>query len=229
MRIVCISGLDGCGKTTQARLLVQRLNECGMTAEYRWLRWEPSVLPIIGTARRLLNCNNRAATGATEVRISKENREHAGWRRMKRCLLASATLRRLWLLYATNDYRRAYRKVSAGWKSQFVVLDRYVFDFIADQSINLDVEIDRFLAVLPRSFLADVPMPELAVIIDVPAEVGYARKRDGTSLEYLKERESLYARFTAAGQVLHVDGTQSQEAIHQDIFAWIGQQCGIST
>lgn len=227
MIFIYVSGIDGCGKTTQAQLLVKRLNECGRSAEYCWLRWEPT-LPIIRVARRFLNRNRHVVAKTSESQAGTENLQHARWRRMKRRLLSFSLFRQLWLAHATRDYGMAYRKASAAWKSEFVVLDRYVFDFIVDQALNLDVSPARFSAALPDWFRTQVPMSHIAVIIDIPAEVGYARKRDGTSLAYLNERERLYAEFSAAGQVLHVDGTRPQEAIHQDIFTWIDRQYGIS-
>ena len=62
--------------------------------------------------------------------------------------------------------------------------------------------------------------PDYSIFINIPAEVGYKRKMDGTSLEYLKQREALYNDFEG-DTVFHVDGQQNVEKIHMDIRQWI--------
>jgi len=39
MRIICISGVDSSGKSTQASLLYMLLNRFGFKVGYLWLRW----------------------------------------------------------------------------------------------------------------------------------------------------------------------------------------------
>jgi len=223
MKIVYVSGIDGCGKTTQARMLVERFNRGGTKAEYRWLRWEPSLRSVTGWLKRLgASAPRGERQGSTQAR---EDSGHTKWRRVKSRLMSVGLVRWLWLTYAARDYRRAYRRASRGWRADIVVLDRYTFDFVVDQALNCGVATDRLLGLLPRSFLSEIRRPDFGVIIDLPAQVGYARKQDGTALRYLQEREAPYKAFALAGRVLHVDGTRSPDVIHEEIFEWLSQQC----
>lgn len=219
MKIIYISGIDGCGKTTQAQRLAERLKASGKTAEYQWLRWEPSVLPLIRKVRGDLARKKNAARGAGD-RVADENSAHTNWKGLKRRLLSSKLFQMLWLFYATRDYYSAYRKARSTWKSDYIILDRYLFDFIVDQAINLGREPWAFRREIEKTSLRHAQKPDLTVIINIPAELGYTRKRDGTALEYLKEREAIYKNFGTADNVLHVDGTQTPEAIHEIIYAW---------
>ena len=136
-------------------------------------------------------------------------------------MLSSKLFQKLWLFYATRDYYSAYRKARSTWKSDYIILDRYIYDFIVDHALNLGREPEAFQQEIKNTALRHAQKPDLTVIIDIPAELGYARKSDGTALEYLKEREAVYKNFGAADNVLHVDGTQTPEAIHEIIYAWL--------
>lgn len=221
MTIIYISGIDGCGKTTQAQRLAARLNDAGKIAEYQWLRWEPSILPLIRKIRGGLSGKKASGSPAAGHRVADENSAHSNWKSLKRRLLSSKLFQKLWLFYATRDYYNAYRKARSTWKSDYIILDRYLFDFIVDQALNLGRDAGIFQQEIENTVLRHAQKPDITVIIDIPAELGYMRKRDGTALEYLKERETIYKNFGAAHNVLHVDGTQTPEAIHEIIYTWL--------
>lgn len=51
-RLICISGPDGTGKTTQVNLLINKFREKGIEYEYKWLRFHHFFsLPVLGIAR----------------------------------------------------------------------------------------------------------------------------------------------------------------------------------
>ena len=226
MYIIYLSGIDGCGKTTQAQLLVDRLKQSGLSAEYRWLRWEPSIVPLINRIKRLTG--KPVSTGSSRDHVvNTENIHHGKWSKLKKRLFSSALFRKLWISYATRDYFRNYRKASQKWGgSKYVILDRYLLDFTIDQSLNLSISPDKFQKLIAESALADMMVPDLSVFVDLPAEVGYKRKLDGTPLKYLEERENIYRNIAVEGPVLHVDGTQSAEDIHNQITEWVFRNIG---
>lgn len=64
---ITFEGVEGCGKTTQIKLLAERLNECGFTAT---LTREPGGCPIADQIRTiLLDAENRAMTPMTELML----------------------------------------------------------------------------------------------------------------------------------------------------------------
>ena len=93
MVIIYISGIDGCGKTTQARLLVDNLRNSGVDAEYIWLRWDPSFRKVFVFLKSLVGKNKRKDS------ISKNRKEqiqHNRWTILKKILLSNKIFRWIW-------------------------------------------------------------------------------------------------------------------------------------
>lgn len=225
MHIIYISGIDGCGKTTQARLLVNWFHKNNFSAEYQWLRWEPSVRYLIDRVHRAINI--RVPSEGEDIRrVDIEEYQNQRWTSFKRSLLTFKLIQKVWLGYATRDYFRSYQKAHSGWTSEYVVLDRYLLDFVIDQSINLGVSPDSLSRSIKSSVLKNMQLPQFSILIDLPAKLGYQRKLDGTSMNYLQKRQSLYESIDADGNVLHIDGTQSIDAIHQHIIDWLSERIG---
>ena len=65
--------------------------------------------------------------------------------------------------------------------------------------------LDRLLKLLPR--------PALTVLIDVPAEVAFARKDDVRHVDYLRERRARYLRLRARPEIRPFDGEAPPEAL----------------
>lgn len=221
MKIIYISGIDGCGKTTQSKRLVSWINGLGQVTEYQWLRWQPSVRILIKEIRKFIQSwiIERSVGPQTNLEIEESGQKE--WNRMKKWILSTSLVRWMWLEYATRDYFRAYRKASKDWQFDYVVLDRYIFDFIVDQSINFGQSVPAICAAIQKTPICEMRQPDLLVYIDIPSELGYKRKLDGTPLSYLKDRESYYLDVPVSDNTLHVDGTQSEEQIHEQICAWV--------
>ena len=203
MFVICISGIDGCGKTTQAKLLVKFLQEKGFDVQYAWLRWEPSL-------RRPFSFF-RWALGKTKkkkylVKKDLEKIRHTEWKSFKARVLSYHFIRHLWWTYACADYYFTSRKNIRKLDSTIVVVDRYIIDFIIDQSLNMRVNNVDTKKLLNNIFLRKFKLPDFSVIIDLPASKGYARKLDGTTLEYLKDREKRYKDIQSSKNTQHVNG-----------------------
>ena len=216
MKIIYISGIDGCGKTTQAEHLVEILQKQGVSAEYQWLRWEPSIVNTLKLIKKLLGKNAKQ----TDTAAATNEKADSKWKNIKKQLMKSRLFRYTWLKYASNDYYRAYKKAIKHWKADIIVMDRYIFDFTVDQSINFKLSIDEMDAALARSKISKMHKPDQNIIINIPAEVGYKRKMDGTSVSYLQEREKLYSAMQG-DNVLHIDGTTNIEDIQKAIYDWV--------
>ena len=219
MKLIYISGIDGCGKTTQAQELVKYLRIQGVDAEYKWLRWEPSIGKIIRFIRK--RAVNTSKHNHKSERSSKESLAHQDWGGFKKRFLSNRLLRRAWLAYACTDYYLATKKYFRKVMADVLVVDRYVEDFIVDQACNLGAGVVEFRNLVSWSLLNRVPEPNFSIIIHLPSEEGYRRKNDGTPLEYLKEREKWYEQFPRSEDVLHVDGLKSVEAISGEIHDWV--------
>jgi len=222
VKLIYISGIDGCGKTTQAELLVSWLQSNGYSAEYQWLRWEPSIVPLIKSVKMRLGKGSKKNTGhSIEIRSADEDKTHRKWGNLKSRLFSSKLFQKLWLWYATKDYCKAYRKACQHWSADYVVMDRYILDFAIDQSLNYGVDTNHFIETLESTSVNLMKKPDLSILIDIPAEVGYQRKLDGTALEYLKARRNCYSQVSGSENTIHVDGTNSVDSIHEQIRSWV--------
>lgn len=222
MKLIYISGIDGCGKTTQAELLVSWLQANGYSAEYQWLRWEPSIVPLIKSVKTLLGKGSKKNTGnSIEIRSANEDKTHMRWGNIKSRLFSSKLFQRIWLWYATRDYYKAYQKACQHWSADYIVMDRYILDFAIDQSLNYNVDTNRFLETLESTAVNLMKKPDLSILIDIPAEVGYQRKLDGTALEHLKVRRECYSQVNDSGSIVHIDGTHSVDSMHDQIRSWV--------
>lgn len=216
MILIYISGIDGCGKTTQAKLLVEALNHKGLNAQYKWVRWEPlfrKLISIFRTAKVKQADNNRGNVGT-------ENVNYSNWLNFKRNLLAKPLIRILWLFYASLDYFIDYKKRFKNISTNVVIVDRYVNDFIIDQAVNLNLPPEMSGEIKKLLFLKTFRIPDYNIIIDLPAEVGYKRKSDGTPLSYLKARERYYEALEGPN-TLHLNGLLSIDTIASRIKIWV--------
>ncbi|VAW50095.1 Thymidylate kinase [hydrothermal vent metagenome] len=214
--IIYLSGIDGCGKTTQATHLVETLKKQGLSVEYQWLRWEPSIVNALKLIKKLLGKNAKQTSKAAATNEKADSK----WDNIKKQLMKSRLFRYFWLKYASNDYYRAYKKVYKSWQADIIIMDRYIFDFTVDQSINFNLNLDEMKQVFSNSKISKMHKPEHNIIINIPAEVGYKRKMDGTSVGYLQQREKLYNSMHGEN-VKHIDGTTSIEEIQTAINNWI--------
>lgn len=215
MKVIYISGIDGCGKTTQAKLLVDRLQQKGLNAKYLWLRWEPSFRNIITAFRTA----KKRHLSETQRLIDNENTEQKDWLKFKQHILANSFFRMLWLHYACGDYYFSYKKRLNKITADIVVVDRYINDFVIDQAINLDIAPDKLELIIDNFFLKKFHFSEYNIIIDLPAFEGYTRKSDGTSLSYLETREKYYQSLTG-NNVIHLDGLNTIDDLAFQISEW---------
>ncbi len=218
MFLIYISGIDGCGKTTQAKLLVDLLEENGFDAQYAWLRWEPSLKKVFSFSRLILEKSN------PKKYLSKEDREkvqHNEWVSLKTKILSFNIIRRLWWIYACADYYFTSRKPFRKLNSEVVVIDRYFLDFLIDQASNLGVKPADTQKLLNNLFLQRFKPPNLSIIIDLPASEGYKRKCDGTPLDYLKDREKHYREIPPSEHTLHVNGLNDIDVVANEISQWV--------
>ncbi|WP_229111382.1 dTMP kinase [Halapricum desulfuricans] len=198
--LVCFSGIDGSGKTTEAKSVVSELQENGVDATHVWARWRPFVsYPFMGVLYVML-----------------------GWRRKD--YHKSKLIQRLWGYFLLVDhivffFRYIYPSLRKG---EVVVIDRYILDQLVEMEYD-GLYWDRSAALI-ESWL---PTPDATFLMDVPAEVAEERKQDTEEMldrlrideepiEYLRTRRELFHRF-ASEDVTVIDTTRPIEQTHEKI------------
>ncbi len=217
MKLIYITGIDGCGKTTQSKLLVEYLNARLVKTQYQWLRWSPSIGRVISLFRGSHSKNLTAHVINDSDIKSGENKSFNRWSKFKKILFSIWLFRMLWLKYSTRDYYQSYKRASSEWSGDVIVLDRYYFDFIVDQSINFNESAEIFDRKVKSGILRNLKQPDIFILIDITPEVGWERKRDGTSMDHLKKLSIIYDSAKHNDSVYVIDGSYSEQIVHDEI------------
>lgn len=226
MILIYLSGIDGCGKTTQAKLLVDALNQNGVNAEYVWLRWEPSFQILSNAIRSIVAGSLSKNRQKSAMADGNQGTKHRRWLFFKRKILANCLIAKLWLLFASADYFFSYKKHFNKINADVAVLDRYVYDFIIDQAINCDLPPEQMNRIKQTCFLNKFRFPDYTIIIDLPALEGFSRKDDGTSQDYLEVRERFYKSINGQN-TLHLNGLEGIDFLHVRAKSWVFKKIGV--
>lgn len=209
--LIALCGIDGTGKSTQADLLRVRLQAGGQTVEVLWCRWDPFLArPAVVVLDRLTR--RRAVSASTQPGGDAQDGESR--RALKRRLLASPLIRRLWTGVLVLDYglQVAPKVLRARRSADVVIVDRYRHDVLIDLSAGGE------LAPTPAVLRWLLPDPDLIVVLDVGEEVAFARKPDSLDLSYLQERRRLYLQLSQDSTAVLVDASEPTLAVSEAVF-----------
>lgn len=205
---VALIGPDGAGKTTVSRALPDLL---GMPVHYVYMgvNLEASTV-MLPTTRLALELKRRRGARtdmvARSARGSSEGRKKSGPLKSAKSALRTVN----WI--AEEWYRQliARRYLRQGG---VVVFDRH---FLPDYYVHDVTGTDKnrpFSSRLHGYFLKRYPRPDLAILLDAPAEVLFARKPE-SSIEFLEERRKEYRHLHAfARESIIVDASEPLDVV----------------
>ena len=173
--IIFLSGIDGSGKTTLAKSLVEALKNKGIEVNYVWYRWTAFFsYPLLALCRAL------GYTKRQRYLVVREYHRN----------VAIATL---WAILYPLDYVlcslakiRIMRKANS-----VIVFDRFIPDMIADVIFQTRINIlKRFVGKIIISHLKRENF--LGIILDVNEEVAISRKDDIPHRNYVGFKRPIY-------------------------------------
>jgi thymidylate kinase len=191
--IVAIEGVDGSGKTTQARLLVNRLIDNGYDAIY--IR---PIFLLVNTISKLFFNNNLASVSPRRSRTSKTNQSNTH---------LDIVFLPLAYIYASVTYifiRTIYRK-------KVVVCDRYFYQFFYDLcGSNCALLINRF------------PKPDVTFFLIGDLDLLYSRMDSSfdsqVCREYYYNVLNMYSIISDTSRSIRINADKSKEHINDEIF-----------
>ncbi|MBI4302331.1 MAG: glycosyltransferase [Chloroflexi bacterium] len=204
--LICLSGMDGAGKTTQAQALTHALLERGIPARYVWNRFQPWLVAIPWAIVR--------------AALLRRKRGYIGYSQAKRGLLTRPFLARLFLYSLLLDcWLQTQIKVRLPLlRKKIVVCDRYFFDSLVDVAVDMGYSWPQTRALL-RSFLKFLPRPGVTFVLDLPEAEAFSRKQDTPSVEYLMERRQLFLKLGEEIGATVLDGRNRPAELRSAILA----------
>jgi thymidylate kinase len=221
MRIL-ITGLDGSGKTTQAQRLLAETS-AGARFRYVWARWEPYL------TRPLMAVGRRRVGGRARGERPSDDAGHADFVGRKQRLFRRRALRSLWTGVVLLEYLPQIwlRMLPALTARRHVLCDRALPDLWVDLAMNYGGDPTRLVELARHPLCRLFPRLDLVVLLAVPPEVGYERKRDGTPLAYLQAREPLYAALAAILPLRRVSAAGSPDAVQAELRQALAKELGL--
>ncbi len=203
-RFIVLEGIDGCGSTTQAELVVAALRQRGVDARRTC---EPSSGPVGKLIREILQHRVPGEVPGTPRVFS--------WQTMG-------------LLFAADRLDHVHSEIEPALVAgATVVSDRFDLSSIAYQSATSDAE--PAAADWVRELNRHARRPDLTVVLDVPVDVAESRREGrGSDVELFEKRElqqrlaELYARaaeLVPGDRLVHVDATPPPDQVLEEILA----------
>jgi thymidylate kinase len=228
--LFCLTGIDGCGKSTQVRRLTRRLRAAGRPAVAVWTGGQKTFTgPLVRLGQRRLRAPRRGEDrrfvarrgGSREVAAEYTQYLSSSHRLFRRQRL----LRRCW-----TDLSLIEHMLEIDWtvlphlrKGRTVVCDRYLYRTVVNLAVLLDIPPSDLPRLLRHPTLRLVPRPTLYFLLDVPAEVAYQRKIDLPSIEYLERRVPLYRTLATLTGMPVIDACQDPDMIENQIWTHVEQ------
>lgn len=211
--LICFTGIDGSGKTTQAELLVDWLASRGVKSMYVWSRGE------VRTIRNILLFMGRRALGTSAREIASDKKSYREYQSRKSNLMGNSLVRILWsamtyvehLMQINLDIRRNIQDGCV------VVCDRYLWDSIVDLAVLNNKDPEWLSSGLNRLMWKFIPRPTITFSIDIPPEEAIKRKNDIPSYEYVRKRVELYRYLAKCYSLKVINGHRDVAAIQNQI------------
>jgi dTMP kinase len=220
VKLVCFAGIDGSGKTTLAKYLVETMAQNGIKCKYVYGRLEPFILkPFIALGGKIF---------LREVDMFEDYEQYSNVknRAIKQHSFLFTVYRRILLF----DYllQILFRVRIPFMLGKTIVCDRYVYDtIITDLSVDMNYSKSEITDLIKRLFCI-APRPDLAFLIDLPEEIAFQRKDDTPSIEYLRERRHIYLDVGKEEGMLVLDGsidlTEIENLITDEVLEHINKE-----
>ena len=199
--IVSLSGVDGSGKTTIAKLVIERLMNCGVNAKYHHELDFILLRAFIGISKNFIGSGK--SNNVREKTITMIDEGEYNWRYFYYLFI---------LFHSLLTY--AYYKIGKG----MIVYDRWIYELT---TIFDHKQIDNMVL---RKLYLGFPRPDIMILLTAPPRLARFRKRDDPGhathgLDYyvtMQERMRKLAIHVNCDAILSTD--RSKEVIVEEVF-----------
>lgn len=211
--LVCLTGLDGAGKSTLTANVVERLRADGYDAVRAYGRYLPRL------TYPLILLGNRTVFADSDIETDYEGHQSA-----KEGVFANEILSTLYESVIVADYipQFVHRVLYPLYRHDIVLCDRYFYDTLLSDLAG-DVIDEPAGAVERYDFYSKfLPTPDHEFYVQIPPAVSMERKDDVPSIQYLEDRKRFYDHFAAEYGFSVLDGTKPVDELTQQVLDEMG-------
>lgn len=205
-QVIFLTGVDGSGKTTHTRYLIEEMKKHGINAKRVWMRGRGLVfvsLPLLGVCR---------LAGLTKVQKLPNGDQVSEYH-----FFRNKAVSRIWpwMQLLESIIATVYLILIPSLFTKFVIVDRGVLDTLVD--LCVDIRNEALINTVGRLFVRLLPKNSLVIILDVSEEVSMSRKREIPNLSYLLSRRRAYHRLSMAYGWKVIDTSGDFQEVHREI------------
>lgn len=213
--LVCLTGLDGAGKSTLTEEIVSSLQLNGYDAVGTYGRYLPKLAyPLMEAGRR---------TMLTDTGMEEDYQEHQS---SKKDLFSNPLISFSYEALIMIDYIPQFinRVLIPLYKHDIVICDRYFYDTLLTDLAGDVLEspqeaIDRY-----NVYSKFLPEVDFEFYIQVDPDISLQRKDDIPSRSYLKERKRFYDAFALDKDMIILDGSEPLDPLKEKVINLIMDQ-----
>lgn len=203
---ICCIGIDGSGKTTLAKSIVNKFHQDGIKADYVWLNSVPIFLrPFRFVSQKILLKGKK---------LNKEFTEYNNLRKIK--VNKFKWLRKIYYSIMFIDYFIwvYYNLIPLYFTRKRIVCDRYVYDLAVNLGEILSYSIQQKVQLI-KTLLYFLPKPDLVILLDVDEDTAFKRKTDTPHINYLKNHRSVYTQLANEFDFKTIDASLDREMVYK--------------
>ena len=200
---IIFSGLDGSGKSTQAKLMESFFLKHKISCSYLWMR-SPNLLTIpLIVIFKLLKISYSKKTKSGKM-IGVTNLEK------------HKTFQKIWkkILFFDLKFVSRYKITSLIHACKVPILDRFIIDTLVD--LVIDTNDESIIDELGKQFFSLLPQNSKLFFLDITPQLSYERNLE-ESITVLELRKKLYFEIAKHIDLILIDGNKSIKEIHDEI------------